>query len=92
LSEHPLLNAALYLPSAADLDAALAPLGVASARVAELRTAAARSCGLVYTLPRTPKSYLFVFLARDAEGASELAESFLALEEMREGALIEQLH
>jgi hypothetical protein len=92
LVEHPLLSGALYLPSDADLDKALAPLGVASARIAELRGSAARSRGLVYALPRTPKSYLFVFIARDAASASELAESFLALQEMREGALIEQLH
>ena len=92
LLDHPLLNAALYLPSDADLASALAPLGVGSARIAELHSAALRDRGLVYALARSPKSYLFVFLARDAASAGELAESFLALDAMREGPLVEQLH
>lgn len=92
LAERPMLSAAIYLPTDADLDAALAPLGVPTARIVELRGIAARSKGLVYALPRTTKSYLFVFVARDADSAMQLADAFLALREMRDGALIEQLH
>ncbi|HET8936313.1 MAG TPA: hypothetical protein VFN67_22875 [Polyangiales bacterium] len=90
LAARPQLNAALYLPLDADLFAALAPLDVAAARIAELRSAAARKTGLVYTLRRTNSSYLFVFMATDGESANGLADAFIALREMREGALIEQ--
>jgi hypothetical protein len=44
----------------------------------------------MFALPRAPKSCLFVFLASDAESATELAKSFIALREMRKGALVEQ--
>jgi hypothetical protein len=50
---------------------------------------AARTRGLVYVVPRTPKSYAFVFVAHDDATMNELVQRFVDAKRTRAGALIE---
>jgi hypothetical protein len=50
---------------------------------------AARTRGFVYALPRTPKSYAFVFVAREDAAMNELVKRFVDAKSTRAGALIE---
>jgi hypothetical protein len=90
LAEHPFVSTSIFVPragatSAALLDALAAP----PAHRAAIAALARRARGFVYALPRTPKSYAFLFVAPDAAAAGELVERFVALGAVREGALVE---
>jgi hypothetical protein len=65
------------------------PAASAAKHGAALAALAKRSRGFVYALPRTSKSYAFFFVANDDATMTELVRRFVALDAMREGALVE---
>jgi hypothetical protein len=50
---------------------------------------ALRTRGFVYALPRTPKSYAFVFVAKDDPTMNELVKRFTDAKSTRKGVLVE---
>jgi hypothetical protein len=89
LTAHPFMSAALFLPSGAEAGAAVAALAPGGKHKAAVSAAARRARGFVYALPRTPKSYAFLFVAADAATMDELVERFAALPPGGEGVLVE---
>lgn len=89
ISDHPLVTAAVYVSNVADVRSLLDELQVAPSRSQEINVLAERSRGFAYAVPRTPKTYFVLFVAPDLAGATELADRFIALREMREGVLLE---
>jgi hypothetical protein len=88
LAARPFLSAALLLSSEAeanDVAGALAPAGAHREAIASV---AGRSRGFVYALPRTARSYAFLFVADSAPVMDELAARFSALPPGGEGALV----
>ncbi|HEU4409140.1 MAG TPA: hypothetical protein VFS43_28035 [Polyangiaceae bacterium] len=88
VGERPFVSAALLVP-AGGASAALDGLAAPAKHRAAMAALAGRARGFVYALPRTPKSYAFVFAAGDVKAMGELVERFVALSAMREGALVE---
>lgn len=90
MSARPFVSAALLVSIGGGAPAAAieAIAGAAKHRAA-VGALAGRTRGFVYALPRTPKSYAFVFAAVDVKAMGELVERFVSLTAMREGALVE---
>lgn len=90
--EHPLVSAAVFLGSDERPGAVLEALGAGPQDLGNLGRVAGvaqRVRGLVYGLRRTPKSYAFVFLARDPPAMDELVARFVELGGVGEGVLVE---
>jgi hypothetical protein len=90
LREHPFISAALLVLDAPG--AVVESLGLADGHGATLSSVAARTRGFVYALPRTAKSYAFVFVAADSKTMEDLVDRFAALAELvpgSDGVLVE---
>ncbi|HWM86722.1 MAG TPA: hypothetical protein VNO33_12810 [Kofleriaceae bacterium] len=88
LAAHPFISSAIFLDGDTRMTAALESLGAAR-HIDAVSSLARRTRGFVYALPRTPKSYAFLFVARDAPTMDELVERFIALPAGRDGLLVE---
>ncbi|HMJ54547.1 MAG TPA: hypothetical protein VK540_20840 [Polyangiaceae bacterium] len=90
LKEHPFISVAVLVPDAAGT--LLESLGLADRHGAAVSSVAARTRGFVYALPRTAKSYAFVFVAGDSKTMDDLVDRFAASAELvpgHEGVLVE---
>lgn len=90
LKEHPFISVAILVPDAAGT--VLESLGLADRQGVAVSSVAARSRGFVYALPRTAKSYAFVFVASDPKTMDDLVARFAELADLvpgHEGALVE---
>lgn len=90
LAEHPFVSSAHFIASdtstvAATLDA----LGLSGKHLAAVSAVARRSRAFVVALPRTGKSYAFLFVAGDGPTMEELVNRFAALTSIAEGAIVE---
>ncbi len=88
LAERPFVSAALFVPPEGAAGA-LGALAASAEHKAALGALARRARAFVYALPRTPKSYAFVFAAPDEASMGELVGRFVELAAAREGALVE---
>jgi hypothetical protein len=92
LAMRPCMSATLMLsaaPAAADLAMVGPTVGPAREHATAIATAAARSRGVVYALPRTAGSYAFLFIAVDLATMTELVDRFVALASAGAGVLVE---
>jgi hypothetical protein len=89
LVEHPFVTSGLFVPSEVRAAAALEALGASGKHVAAVSAVARRSPAFVYALPRTPKSYAFLFVAGDPPAMEELVRRFAGLTSIAEGAIVE---
>jgi hypothetical protein len=90
LREHPFISVALLVLDAPGT--VLESLGLVDGHGATLSSVVARARGFVYALPRTAKSYAFIFVAGDSKTMDDLVERFAALAELvpgHEGVLVE---
>ena len=77
LKERPFISAAVLVPDGAGT--VLESLGLADRHIAAVSSVAARTRGFVYAVPRTAKSYAFVFVASDPKTMEELVNRFTEL-------------
>jgi hypothetical protein len=90
LKEHPFISVTVLAPDAAG--AVLESLGPADRQSVDVSSVAALARGFVYALPRTAKSYAFLFVASDPKTMDELVERFAQLAGLvpgHEGVLVE---
>ena len=79
LAAHPFESAAIFLTPDASLATRLATLGAPSKHAAAVAARARTSPGFVYAFARSPKSYAFVFVAKDDAAGSSVVDRFAAL-------------
>jgi hypothetical protein len=82
----------LFLPIDGQLSSALQEVGGKGRHaraISSVASLARRTRGFVYALPRSARSYAFLFVARDARIMDELVDRFVDLPAAGEGALVE---
>jgi hypothetical protein len=89
LTEHPFQPAAIFAPGEGEVTAVLEALNAGPKHTAAAAAVAKRARGFVYALPRTPKSYAFIFVAADPQVMKDLVDRFAALSAAGEGVLVE---
>ena len=89
LISRPLVSAVIFSTRDRKLSDLFEALGADAKHRIAVTQLAARSRAFVYALPRTPKSYAFVFVAQDDATMNELVKRFVDAKSMRAGALIE---
>jgi hypothetical protein len=89
LVTRPLVSAVIFSTRDRKLSDLFEALGADAKHRTAVTQLAARTRAFVYALPRTPKSYAFVFVAQDDTTMNELVKRFVDAKSMRAGALIE---
>jgi hypothetical protein len=89
LISRPLVSAVIFSTRDRKLSDLFEALGADAKHRMAATQLGARVRGFVYALPRTPKSYAFIFVAPDDATMNELVKRFVDAKSMRAGALIE---
>lgn len=89
VSTHPFMSAAIFLPIEGDTTAVLSPLAASPAHRANIAALKKSARGFVYALPRTNKSYAFLFVADNETTMRELVKRFVSLPPSEAGKLVE---